>query len=220
LPRLRHRIGRGSLARNGFVAIAGWASLRDRLGRPETILCLGNGPSSEHPEVAHQAPDCLFRVNWVWLQRGILTTPQVVFTADPDLPPADSAAILGFPIRDDANRILRGHLRSGDPARPAYFVVSELGSNPASRSWPAFPTNGALMIAAAVELRPARLIVSGIDLYRHEAGKYPGAGGEANAYDGIHDRRVDIAFIRAALAGYRGEVVILSEGLEQALAAQ
>jgi hypothetical protein len=73
------------------------------------------------------------------------------------------------------------------------------------------------MVAAAVLLRPSRLIVAGIDLYLHPDGKYPGATGEPNRYDEIHHRDVDLAFIRAALGQFDGDAAILSEQLQRAL---
>ena len=51
-----------------LAALTDWAALNDRLGRPTTILCLGNGPSSEDPRIPPEH-DCLFRVNWVWRKR-------------------------------------------------------------------------------------------------------------------------------------------------------
>ena len=74
------------------------------------------------------------------------------------------------------------------------------------------------MVAAAMRLRPSRLIIAGIDLYRHPDGKYPGATAEENRYDDIHHRDVDLAFIRMALDQFGGEVTILSDQLRSALA--
>jgi hypothetical protein len=73
------------------------------------------------------------------------------------------------------------------------------------------------MIGAAIQLQPNRLVIAGIDLYLHTAGKYPGISEEQNEYDAIHHRDVDLAFIRAALKDHRGEVQILSEVLEAEL---
>src|SRR3546814_10756037 len=55
-------------------------SLGEALGRPRTILCLGNGSSSEDPEIAGVQFDRLFRVNDLWVKRGLLTRPDMVFT--------------------------------------------------------------------------------------------------------------------------------------------
>jgi len=75
------------------------------------------------------------------------------------------------------------------------------------------------MLAVAAQLRPSRLIVAGIDLYLHPQGKYPGANDEPNQYDAIHDRNIDLAFIRAALDQFDGTVEIQSAQLRSALAA-
>ena len=190
--------------------------LRTRLGEPQTILCLGNGPSSEAGGIEDVGFDCLFRVNWIWNARTIHRDPDVVFTADADTP--SGAPIICFPTRADANRILAGYVRRRGGARTEYLVFPELASAFSDRTWPHRPTNGALMIATAVLLRPSRLIIAGIDLYRHPDGKYPGATDEPNRYDDIHHRDVDLAFIRAALNQFGGDVTILSDQLRSALA--
>ncbi len=66
------------------------------------------------------------------------------------------------------------------------------------------PTNGALMIAVAVALTPARLVISGIDLYSHPQGKYPGVADDPQGYDAAHSRETDIACIRDALWRHKG----------------
>jgi hypothetical protein len=197
--------------------IASWDELRERLGRPQVILCLGNGPSSEGSGVETASFDCLFRVNWIWNERAVHRAPDVVFTADADAPPAPAAPIICFPTRRDASRILAGYPRRRSGRRLEYVVFPELPSAFMERSWSHRPTNGALMVAAAVLLRPSRLIVAGIDLYLHPDGKYPGATVEPNRYDEIHHRDVDLAFIRAALSQFDGDVAILSEQLQRAL---
>lgn len=159
--------------------------------------------------------DCLFRVNWLWRERGH-TAPQIVFTADPDPPPEHCAPIICFPERQDANRILAGYSRRMR-APQEYFIFAAMPSVLRGRDWTHRPTNGALMIGAATELRPDRLVIAGIDLYRHPAGKYPGSSGELNEYDAIHRREVDLDFIRAALDRFEGEVEILSEQLQTSL---
>ena len=52
----------------------------DRLGHPHTILCLGNGPSSEAEALRQYTHEALFRVNHSWLRRPAFNQPQVVFT--------------------------------------------------------------------------------------------------------------------------------------------
>lgn len=196
--------------------IASWEELRSRLGEPETILCLGNGPSSEAAGVENERFDCLFRVNWIWNERSIHRDPDVVFTADFDAP--FEMPIICFPSRGDANRILASYLRRGVGAHTEYLVFAELSASAMGRTWSHQPTNGALMIEAAVLLRPRRLIIAGIDLYLHPHGKYPGGTDAPNRYDDIHHREVDLAVIRTALNQFGGEATILSEQLRSALA--
>ena len=218
--RTTERICRRLLAGSGAECLEDWDEIGSRLGRPQSILCLGNGPSSEDPALERQAYDCLFRANWIWHRRALLTRPQIVFTADDDLPPPQSEAILAFPTRDDAHRILRLYRRAGRVKRLSYVVVSELPSPLTARSWPLRPTNGALMIAAAALLQPRRLVIAGIDLYQHPAGKYPGEADEANDYDRIHSRDNDLDAIALALADFPGQIVVIGDQLRAALAAR
>lgn len=220
LRRRVERVGRWWLTESGAECLEGWNQIGNRLGRPQSILCLGNGPSSEDPAVADEFHDCLFRVNWVWQARGVLARPQIVFTADPDLPPPQSDAIIAFPTRGDAHRVLHSYRRAGRLNRQAYFVMSELDSPLTGRFWPLRPTNGALMIAAAAQLQPRRLVIAGIDLYQHPAGKYPGEAVEANDYDAIHSRDNDLEAIALALAVFPGEVLVIGDQLRAALAAR
>jgi hypothetical protein len=189
--------------------IADLETLRDRLGNPATILCLGNGPSSEGPDIPRDC-DRLFRVNWIWRDRGFLTEPDLVFTGDPDAPPPGSRAIVGFATAAEAERILEGYRAPVD-----WFVVPRLLRD--LSAYRDVPTNGALMIAVAVALGPHRLVISGIDLYRHPQGKYPGAAEDTNHYDAIHSRETDVSFMRDALSRYRGALTILSDALNREL---
>jgi hypothetical protein len=198
--------------------ITSWDELHRRLGEPKTILCLGNGPSSEAAGIDAAHFDCLFRVNWIWQERARLANPNVVFTADFD-PPSPGAPIICFPTRADANRILAGYARRRVGAQTKYLVLTELPSPLLRKTWSHRPTNGAMMLGVATQLRPSRLIVAGIDLYLHPRGKYPGETDEANQYDAIHDRNIDLAFIRAALDQFDGDVDIQSPQLRSALAA-
>ena len=85
------------------------------------------------------------------------------------------------------------------------------------RTWPARPSNGALMIVTAAGLAPERLIISGIDLFQHPAGPYPGGSVTANKYSRAHSRDVELALIDLALRNYQGEVIILSDILRDSL---
>lgn len=210
-------LGKAVSDHQGIACIGKWEALGKALKNPKAICCLGNGPTSENADLGQHAFDALFRVNYQWFGRGFLTDPDVIFTADPEAPPAGSRAVLVFPTREDANRILRGHATAGNSTPRRYAVFPELPSPVAAQTWPAQPTNGALMIAAAVALAPRSIVIAGIDLYDHPAGKYPGVDDADNVYDDIHDREVDLAVIRLALGGFPGAVTILSEQLRQAL---
>ena len=78
--------------------------LRRQLGCPETILCLGNGPSSEDPRLGDVAYGALFRVNHSWSDRPILTNPDVVFTGGPATMKAIKTPIFG--LQDQIGELL------------------------------------------------------------------------------------------------------------------
>jgi hypothetical protein len=196
--------------------IADWDELAQRLGRPQRILCLGNGPSSEVQELESCASDTLFRVNWRWRNRGFLSSPQLVFIGDPTTPNHVSTPILGFRTAEEASYVLwRQCLRL---RRFRFFIFDEMKGASDSRGWAARPTNGAIMVATAAALRPQRLVIAGIDLYRHPEGRYPGGGKARDGYNRVHDRNVEIEMIRQALSGFAGEIRILSPILAAALA--
>ena len=119
--------------------IASWEQLCRRLGEPKSILCLGNGPSSEDADIDRSRYDCLFRVNWIWRERARHADPDVVFTADLDAPPRE-APVICFPTRADANRILAGYLRHRLGAMTEYLVLPELPSSLWARAWSHRPT--------------------------------------------------------------------------------
>ena len=67
-------------------------------------------------------------------------------------------------------------------------------------SKPIIPTNGALMVAVAAALQPKRLVIAGLDLYRHPEGRYPGS----TAIDGYargHSAACDLAVIARGARG-------------------
>ena len=82
---------------------------------------------------------------------------------------------------------------------------------------PIVPSNGAIMIAVAAALKPRRIIIAGIDLYEHEAGRYPGDALAVDGYSRDHSRSCDMDFIRTALGQHHGDLVILSDHLRNAL---
>ena len=98
-----------------------------------------------------------------------------------------------------------------------YVTLERLSPLIGSRPWPARPTNGALMVVAAAGLQPERLIISGIDLFRHPQGRYPGDKLSRNEHARAHDPEVDLMVIEAALRDYQGELIILSDILRESL---
>jgi hypothetical protein len=196
------------------------AALRRVLGACDTILCLGNGPSSEAPDVRDVRFDVLFRVNCRWMDRGGPARPQVVFTGDSSCLRAVRGAIIAFRTVEEERRLLVRRLL-GSPWRPlSYVTVERLPVSLVGRRWPARPTNGAAMVSTAAALAPRRLVIAGIDLFQHRAGAYPGDAVTPNDYLLMHDRETELAIIDLALRRFHGEVVLLSAPLRHALEAR
>lgn len=193
---------------------ASLAHLRHALGAPQTILCLGNGPSSEDPVLSTLAYDALFRVNHSWLKRGRFTGPDVVFTGGRPTMRAVRAPIFGLQTRDAEERFVL--MRAFAPAlRPArFFNANDMTDALRTFAWGALrPTNGASMLAAAVALEPARLIVAGIDLFQHQDGTYPGDTATPNDYSPGHSRDTELSFLLNLFSNYRGDLIIIGEVL-------
>jgi hypothetical protein len=201
----------------GGRPIRSLGDLKARLGDPRTIVCLGNGPSSEDPKLAAYHGATLFRVNWNFRRRRWMTAPHVVFTADADLPPLRRRPIVVFPTAATGRPILLRHTLMLRPPTSGYAFLDEFDPALAELSGPVIPTNGALMIAVAAALRPEKIVIAGMDLYRHASGRYPGEDGAVDGYAREHSRDVDLGLIRAALSGFDGEAVHLSENLRKAL---
>ncbi|WP_299617628.1 hypothetical protein [Pelagibius sp.] len=223
---LRRRLERLALACMDRPRLRRWLSvkverfdtieaLRETLGNPTTILCLGNGPSSEGPEVAAVRHDCLFRVNHVWLERGFLTAPDMVFTGSKASLSAVKGSIFGLQtVKSEARllatRVLQPHFR-----RIRYATIERFDLYLSEPRWEGIrPTNGAAMLATAVALQPPRLVISGIDLFSHPAGSYPGDTATPNAYSPGHDADSELALLLEALSLYKGELIILSDALK------
>ncbi|MER9845486.1 hypothetical protein NKJ59_30535 [Mesorhizobium australicum] len=201
----------------GGSSIASLADLKTRLGNPRTIVCLGNGPSSEDPRLSDHRDAALFRVNWNWRGRGWMTEPAVVFTADPDLPGSGRRPIITFPTAAIGRPILMRHTRAMRPPSAGYIFLDAFDPTLADLSGPMIPTNGALMIAVAAAVGAERIVIAGMDLYQHPHGRYPG---DATAFDGYsreHSAEIDLALMRTALGGFKGEKIILSDNLRAAL---
>ena len=201
----------------GGIPIASLASLKKRLNFPRTIVCLGNGPSSEDPRLADYQDGILFRVNWNWRGRSWMTTPDAVFTADPNIPSFGPRPILVFPTAETGRRILLRHTIAMLPPTAGYVFLDQFVPRPTDLSGAMIPSNGALMVALAAALEPECIVIAGIDLYQHPQGRYPGDAEAIGGYSREHSAEIDLSLIRAALADFAGEKIILSDNLRRAL---
>lgn len=193
---------------------------RTILGPCETILCLGNGPSSEDPRLSSVAFDTLFRVNCSWRNRGPLTRPQVVFLGDARCLRLVEGCVFAFRTVEEEARLLTDRLLHGRLGRLRYLTVERLPVFINERRWSARPTNGAVMLATAAALEPARLVIAGMDLFQHPAGAYPGDPATPNDYLLMHDRETELAIVDEALRRFRGTVTVLSDALARGLDAR
>lgn len=189
-------------------------ALNQALGNPDTIMCLGNGPSSEDPRLAGLAHDALFRVNHIWTHRGMLTQADVVFTGGKPTMRAVRTAIIGVQNDAAAARLIATRLFAPS-LRPIRFVnVTILNHRLNGFDWgPHRPTNGAAMLAAAISLQPKKLIVAGIDLFQHPGGAYPGDAATPNEFSPAHALDAELDFLLELFDSYRGELVIVSDVL-------
>jgi hypothetical protein len=208
-----------------ILAVRAWRietldELRSELRHPQTILCLGSGPSSEDPALAQHAYDCLFRVNHRWLKRGLYCDPQMVFAAQKrTLFTIRSKPIFAFQTRR-AEAHLVTHQIFNPLCRRMRFVTLERIGILGDLDWDGVrPTNGATMLATAVALQPARLVIAGIDLFEDPAGAYPDDNKTPNDYVVVHERNIEIEFILKTLRSYRGELVVLGKPLAEKWAA-
>lgn len=216
LAAIRNAAGK-RLARGLIHAIETPEELDDELGEPRTIMCLGNGPSSEDPRLDAMPYDALFRVNRSWQKRGRFTKPDVVFTGMSRTMKTVDGAIFGLETADSERRLVKRRLLIKRVAGTRFFRVSAMNDALAAFPWDeARPSNGAMMIATAVALKPESLVVAGIDLFRHPAGAYPGDSTTPNAYTPAHNADIELAFLLQLLATYEGELVIIGDALGEA----
>jgi hypothetical protein len=191
--------------------------LKERLGSTKTIMCLGNGPSSEDPILETLDFDVLFRVNHSWLKRRIFVAADVIFTGGKPTMRAVKNTIFGVPT-PEAERFLLA-VRSYNPAyrRTEFFNVNDMTTQIREFDWGHVrPTNGACMLAVAVALQPAKLIVAGVDLFQHPQGSYPGDRTTANAYSPGHSRDTELEFILHLFSIFLGELTIVGDVLGNA----
>lgn len=183
-------LGRAALAARP-ERLADLCALRRALPPLDTLVCLGNGPSSEDPRLGALAPAAVFRINWTWRGRGGLARPDVVFLGDPAYPRGVGRPILAFRTIDHELSVLRRRVLAPRPWRVRYFTMERFGLSILRPPSGPRPTNGAAMITVAAALGPARLVVAGVDLYAHPAGAYLDDAATANAYPVMHDRETD-----------------------------
>jgi 3-deoxy-D-manno-octulosonic-acid transferase len=223
--RLPSRIGRFAQSGAGRTLMLTRASRRigtldalaARLGYPETILCLGNGPSSEQEDLAGLGYDCLFRVNWRWRDRGFLVDPHLTFVGDAQTVWRVPRGIFGFRTIDWESEVLARHLLRGHVRPFPHFTAERDPVLSAELAWQARPSNGVLMVMTAAALQPRRLIVAGVDLYEHAAGRYPGDLWSESSYAQVHHRDVELAILRRAFGRFKGDLEIVGAPLALAL---
>jgi hypothetical protein len=188
-------------------------AFRHALGAPGTIMCLGNGPSCEDPLLADHICDVLFRVNYRWRGRGKFTAADVVFTGQKRTLFSVHPPIFAFQTRRAEGQLVTHQIFNPLCRRMTYVTLERLGI--VKGDWDAIrPTNGATMIAAAVALKPRKLVIGGIDLFEDPAGAYPGDSATPNTYVPVHDPQLEIRFILETLAEFKGELVIAGDVLK------
>lgn len=200
-----------------FREYASIESLRTALGAPESLLCLGNGPSSRHPGLEAMACERVFRVNHSWKERGgPFLSPDLVFTGQRDtVMQVHPNYGYVFGKIESEEKILSKLLATR--RRLAFCTAERLGVYAKGCDGRAMPTNGALMIAVAVALRPRRIVIAGIDLFSDPAGAYPGDSVTQNAYALGHDPSFEREYILSALRRHDGELVVFGEPLKAVL---
>ncbi len=188
--------------------------LVDALDRPQTILCLGNGPSSEDSALLDLHYDALFRVNHRWLERGLFAEPDVVFTGGMPTLWKIRDAVIGLKTRNAEAKLAAIRLLDPFAGQSRFFNVQDITPELENFDWGAFrPTNGAAMVAAAIALKPSRLVVAGIDLFQHPAGSYPNDAELENAYAPGHSRDVECRFLMQLFDKFRGDLTIVGDVL-------
>lgn len=185
-------------------------ALYAHLGRPQTIMCLGNGPTCADPRLAEMPHDVLFRVNHQWMEDGYMTRADVLFAGVKKSMRAAGPRLIAVATRRKEQALLGVRLLMPWRGRFRYVVVEDIAPVGDKLHGHPRPTTGAVMLAAAVALAPRRLIVAGMDMFSDKSGAYPGRPGAVNAYALSHDKDTDAAFICQHLARFEGEVVTLS----------
>ncbi len=196
----------------------GTAEIATALDYPDTIMCLGNGPSSEDKRLSALTYDRLFRVNHSWRQRGLFQRPDVVFTGSRRSMRTVGDVIFGLQSENAERRLVAARFFAPSLKPTRFFNVSTISPRLIQFDWGILrPTNGASMLAAAVTLQPKKLIVAGIDLFQHPDGTYPGDKSTPNEFSPAHSLAGELGFIRELFDTYQGELVIISDILRDRL---
>jgi hypothetical protein len=187
------------------------------LGSPTTILCLGNGPSSADPALLNVQHDILFRVNHSWLGKKFMEKPDVVFTGGRPTMRALDGVVFGLQNEEAEQRLIRTRAFNPFRSHSCFFNVNDVTDVLRKFDWGHLrPTNGASMVAAAIALKPEKLVVAGIDLFQHPEGSYPSESSVPNAYAPAHSRETELEFVMQLFAGFDGELVIVGDILRSA----
>ncbi len=196
----------------------GTAEIATALDYPGTIMCLGNGPSSEDERLSEMTYDSLFRVNHSWRERGLFQRPDVVFTGSRRSMRAVGDVIFGLQSENAERRLVATRFFSPSLKPTRFFNVATISPRLIQFDWGILrPTNGASMVAAAVALQPKKLIVAGIDLFQHPEGTYPGDTSTPNEFSPAHSLGAELRFLREMFDMYQGELVIISDILRDHL---
>ncbi len=198
----------------GITRLSSLDHLKQKLRNPKTVLCLGNGPSSEDEKTVSTSYDVLFRVNHSWLKRGILSEPDLVFTGLQGCMRKLRKPVFCMFGGTMEKILLMVRAKNVLAGRRDYIMVGDKNSafdfdiNQRFR-----PTNGAIMVAVAVALQPEHLVIAGIDMFQHPEGSYPGDKNTANAYSASHSHDSEVEFIMRHLSKYEGRLTIISDAL-------
>ncbi len=191
--------------------------LKQKLGYPETILCLGNGPSSEDPRLFNLKYDVLFRVNFIWQERKLFDNPDVVFVGSPTtFQKVKDCTYSISTIRKEEGMLLRRLWTVG--LKPmSFFTVERLLGFCNDTEHNDKLSTGILMLMIAVALQPKRLVIAGIDLYQHSEGRYPGDLHANNKYAPNHNVDSELEAISQILSQYDNELIIIGDILRKSL---
>lgn len=196
--------------------IANVDDLRQLLGRPKTILCLGNGPSAEDRAVLSETHDALFRIDDTWLARGLLCQPHIVFTKRPETMRLLEGPIFGLHGEEAESDLLACRLKRPWRRPPEYFLADKIADPYAEFRWGDFrATSESAMVASAVALVPKKLIIAGIDMPVSLLNDSSGSDLTFAGYTSRYDRDKQMGYMLGCLDRHIGELEVFGEGLSE-----